>query len=215
MLGIYIPSFGRPDKLKVVADNIKSATRSKYKLYWGLEKFDKESVKAAEAIGGKIIFNTGKPTYSDALQCMYEATKEPIFLWGNDDFHFIDGWDEQPLRMMEDENVGVLGLHDGNPQTRFYSISLIRRKYIKEQSGVIDIPNRVLYPYNHNFVDDELTHTAESRGAWSFCPAPAILHQHPSFTWLGEFPTDETYKKNDSGFIEDFEKYNERIHLWS
>jgi len=94
-------------------------------------------------------------------------------------------------------------------------MSFIRRKYIEEQSGVVDMPKRVLYPYNHNFVDNELTETAQHRGAWDKCDAPCILHQHPSFTWLGEVPIDETYINNNKKDAEDNELYHSRKHLWS
>jgi hypothetical protein len=213
-LGIYIPTFGRADKLQAVADNLKENTKSDYNLYWCVEEHDTESIDKALATGATIVINTRKPTYSDALQCIYEVTDEEIFLWGNDDFYFLPNWDEQPMEMMKDENIGVLGLHDGNPKTRYWSISLVRRKYITEQSGVVDMPNRVLYPYHHNFVDDELTATAIKRGVWSHCEAPCILHQHHSFKWLGDFPHDETYAKNDKHVAIDAETYNNRIHLW-
>jgi len=215
MLAIFLPSYNRAHKLAEVAKNIEEATKSPFTLYFGLEKDDKESIKVAKKTGHKVVINTSDPSFSNAIQAIYEQSSEEIFIPANDDFLFLDGWDVEPLKMMEDENIGVLGVHDGNPATSFSSISFIRRKYIEEQSGVIDIPNRVLYPYNHNFVDNELTDTAKHRGRWAACPAPCIKHLHPSFNWLGEFPTDTTYEKNDSKFVEDSNIYNSRKHLWS
>lgn len=215
-LGIYIPTFGRPNKLQQVADNIKEATRGDYSLYWCVESFDKESIKAAKKTGAKVIINRGKPCYADALQTVYENTKEQIFFWGNDDFLFLKDWDAEPMKMMNENNeIGVLGVRDGNPNTRFSTISFIRRSYIEEQSGVIDMPNRVLYPYHHNYVDDELTGTAKKRGVWAYCTTPCIHHQHHSFKWLGDFPHDKTYAKNDANFAKDSETYYSRVHLWS
>lgn len=214
-LGVYIPTLGRANKLQAVADNLKENTKSPYKLYWCVEEHDTDSIDKALATGAKVIINKRKPTYSDALQEIYEQTDEEIFLWGNDDFYFLPNWDEQPLEMMEDKGISVLGLHDGNPKTKYWSISLVRRKYIEEQSGVVDMPNRVLYPYNHNYVDDELAGTAISRGVWAACMTPCILHQHHSFKWLGDFPHDATYAKNDKKFAEDSEMYNIRVRLWS
>lgn len=214
-LGIYIPTLGRAKKLQAVADNLKAATSSQYKLYWGVEPDDRESILAGKDTGWPVIINEGKGCYADALQTIYEHTDEPVFLWANDDFYFLPDWDVAPLEKLEkNPGIGVLGLHDGNPKTRFYSISLVRRSYIEEQSGVIDMPNRVLYPYGHNYVDDELTHTAQKRGVWDFCDAPCIQHRHPSFTWLGEFETDETYQKNDKTFPEDTLTYTNRMELW-
>ncbi len=215
MLGIYLPTYKRLHKMKVVADNIKAATRSKYKLYFGLEPDDTDSIAEAEKWGFNYVVNNDKPSYSNALQALYEATDEPIFFWANDDFKFLDGWDVEPLNMLEaNPKIMVLGVHDGNPKTSFRTISFIRRSYIEEQSGVIDMPNRVLYPYHHNYVDDELTDTAKARQVWESCPAPCIEHQHHSFKWLGDFEYDETYKKNDAGFNEDTLLYTNRMHLW-
>lgn len=215
-LGIYIPSYGRADKLAALAENIKTATEGDFQLYWGLEKRDKESIKAAEKTGYPIIFNTGESKYSDALQAIYENTDEEIFFWGNDDFYFLPSWNEGPLRVMEiNPKIGVLGVHDGNPKTRYNTISFVRRSYIKEQSGVIGIPNRVLYPYLHNYVDDELTGTAQARGVWDKYEGPCIEHRHHSFTWLKDtLPMDGTYRKNDSGFARDTETFYARRHLW-
>ncbi|MBA3678786.1 hypothetical protein H0W80_01135 [Candidatus Saccharibacteria bacterium] len=215
MLGIYIPTFGRAGKLQQVADNIKEATNSEYKLYWGVEAHDRESILAAKDTGAEAIVNTGNPCYSDALQEIYENSDEDIFFWANDDFLFLKDWDVAPLKKLEENpQVMVLGVHDGNPNTKYHSISIIRRKYIEEQSGVVDMPNRVLYPYLHNYVDDELANTAKARGVWDFCETPCIHHQHHSFTWLGDFKHDATYAKNDATFTEDSRTYNERIHLW-
>lgn len=215
VLGIYLPTYGRPNKLAAVVKNIEESTKAPWKLYWGIEPFDKESIKAAKKTGHPIILNKGKATYSDALQTIYEQTDEPIFFWANDDFYFLDGWDVEPLRMMEaDPGIGVLGVPDGNPQTSHTSISFIRRKYIEDQSGVVDIPNRVLYPYNHNYVDNELTETAQHRGVWDRSTAACIEHQHPSFTWLGEFSIDDTYTRNNLKDAEDNELFHSRRHLW-
>lgn len=215
-LGIYIPTLGRPHKLQAVADNIKAATRSEYKLYWGVEPEDRESILAAKDTGHAVILNEYGPSYSHALQTIYEQTAEPVFFWGNDDFYFLDGWDEAPMRKLSERpDISVLGVHDGNPHTKYYSMSFVRRKYIEEQSGVIGMPNRVMYPYHHNFVDDELTETAKLRGVWDWCEGPCIEHQHPSFTWLGTYATDLTYAKNDRRFVEDMNTFRERSKLWA
>lgn len=215
-LGVYIPTYGRPQKLQKVADNLKENTHGEYELYWCVEPDDRESLLAAKDTGHPVIVNKGKATYSDALQTIYEQTDEFIFIWANDDFHFLKDWDKLPVeKMTADSGIGVLGVPDGNPKTSWTSISFISRKYIEEQSGVVDMPNRVLYPYNHNYVDNELTETAQSRGAWDKSETPCIEHQHPSFTWLGEFPVDETYIRNNKKDAEDNELFHSRRHLWS
>ena len=143
-LGVYIPTYGRPDKLQAVADNVKAATYNDFQLYWGVEPEDKASIKAAQATGYPVIINKYDKGYSNTIQTIYEHTDEPVFFHGNDDFVFLKDWDKAPLEYMEEyPDIMVLGAHDGNPKTRFYTICFIKRQYIEEQSGVIDMPNRV------------------------------------------------------------------------
>lgn len=215
MLAIFIPTLHRPEKLQAVADNIKANTRLPYELYWIVESFDPESLEAAIKTGHPVFINLGEPGYSDAIQTAYELTDEPIFFPANDDFKFLPDWDVEPQKMLAaDEEIGVLGVSDGNPKTSFGSIYFVRRKYVEEQSAVVDMPNRVLYPYKHNFSDNEITETAKSRGVWAACSAPCIEHQHPSYTWLGEFETDPTYEKNNQTLSADAQVFNERVKLW-
>lgn len=196
-------------------DNLKSATKSQFMIYWGVEPDDRETILAAKDTGYPVVVNEGTPCYADAFQSIYEHSTEPVFLIGNDDFYFLDGWDVKPMEMLEKfPDIKVLGLHDGNPKTTYSSIQLIKRDYIKEQSGVVDMPNRVFYPYGHCFVDNEMTETAQKRGVWDRCDAPCIQHQHPSFTWLGEYPEDDTHRKNNARFAKDSETYHSRKHLW-
>lgn len=214
-IGIYCPTLGRPNKLQEVLDNLKENTFNNFELYWGIEPFDKASVKAAKKTGCNIIINNGKACYSDALQSIYDETDEEIFLWANDDFHFLKDWDKGPIEYLQSNpEIGVLGLHDGNPQTKYSTISMIRRIYIVDESGVMDMTNRVLYPYMHNYVDDELTETAQKRGRWAHYDGKSIEHRHHSFTWLGEVDHDETYQKSEKTFGQDTETFHRRRHLW-
>lgn len=207
-LALWCPTYKRPHRLQEVADNIKAATRSSYQLYWGCEPDDKETIKAAKATGHPVIINKGRQGYSDAMQSIYEATKEPIGFTINDDFHFPDAWDVQPMKMMKNSpQIMVLGLHDGTPHVNYMTIHLIRREYIETQSGVVDMPNRVYYPYNHNFQDTEFTKTAIKRGVWDKYEMPCINHLR--------LLSDETYVKNEATMLLDQATYFSRLHLFS
>lgn len=130
----------------------------------------------------------------------------------NDDFEFLPDWEKAPIALLEEfKALMVIGLHDGNPYTNFWPVSMWRRSYIKDMSGVIDTPNRVFYPYNHNFIDTEFTETAIKRGVWQACPAPCIKHLHPS---LVPKPSDATYDKNNATFQQDADTYSKRYHLF-
>jgi hypothetical protein len=87
----------------------------------------------------------------------------------------------------------------------------VRRSYIVEQSGVIDMPGRVNFPYRHNFVDTEFHATAAARGVFAAAPDALILHKHPDFGWAAE---DDTYRKSRAVFHLDAATFESRRPLW-
>lgn len=210
-LAIWLPTYKRPHKLQQVADNIKEATKNSYTLYFGCEPDDKESIEAAKATGAKVVVNKYEMGYSNTIQSMYEASREPFAFHANDDFLFLPNWDEAPLSMFAAPNIMMVGVKQRADDNDCSAICFWRRKYIEKQSGVIDMPNRVFYPYHHNYQDTESTLTAQKRGVWAKCDTPCIEHQHPGFTG-GE--KDETYKKNDATVHLDEQTFNSRKHLW-
>lgn len=216
MLGIYCPTYGRAHKLQAVATNIEQATKTPFKLYWGVEPDDLESIEAAKATGHTVVVNKGNKGYSDTVQTMYEQADEPIFFCANDDFFFPDGWDVRPIENLSNNpETMVLGVHDGNPKTRYYTVMFIRRLYIEEQSGVVDMPNRVFYPYQHNYQDTEFSETAANRGVWDRLEGPCIHHLNPGLSHVfGDIQNDPTYDKNNATAGADARTYDNRRHLW-
>jgi hypothetical protein len=211
-LAIWLPTYKRPHKLQQVADNIRETTKNSYTLYFGLEPEDEAGIEAAKAVqGAKVVINKYEGGYSNAIQTMYEASREPFWFHANDDFLFLSNWDEQPIKMFYTNSVDVVGVKQNQQDESFSAICFARRSYIDQQSGVIDIPKRVFYPYNHNFQDTEFTRTAQHRGVWAKCDAPCIDHQHPGFTGG---PKDETYKKNDATAGLDERTFESRKHLF-
>lgn len=216
-LAIFLPTYKRPNVLLKVARNIERNTHNPYKLYFGIEVDDAESLKVLQDNELNFYINEYEPSFSNTIQTLYEHTDEPTFMMANDDFYFTYRWDEGPINVLnQNDSIMVLGLHDGNPtNTKYSTISLTKRVYIEKHSGVIDRPGRVLYPYNHNFVDDEFTETAQARKVWEKLEGPCIIHQHPTFTWLDERnELDETYKKNDALSAVDTQTYFSRRPLW-
>lgn len=213
ILAILLPTYKRPHALQRVADNIAATTKNSYTLYFGVEKDDIESYDAALATGNKVVVNKygSEAGYSNTIQSMYEDSMEPILFHANDDFEFLPGWDEVPVSMFETESVGVVGVPQNEQDHDCSAVCFFRRKYIEERSGVVDMPNRVFYPYHHNYQDTEFTRTARSRGVWAKSEAPCINHLHPGIIG-GE--KDETYKKNDATAGLDEQTFNNRKHLW-
>lgn len=210
-LAIFLPTYKRPHALAEVAKNLETATGSQFTLYFGLEKDDYAGLDAAIATGHRAVINKYEPGYSNTIQSIYEASKEPFILHANDDFLFLPNWDLGPLSMFEREDLMVVGLRQTEGDTHGSAISLFRRRYIEEQSGVMDMPNRIFYPYNHNYVDTEFTQTAQSRNVWAKYGDLVIIHQHPGFTGKEK---DHTHKKNDETVHLDEATFNQRKHLW-
>ena len=210
-LAIWLPTYKRPHALQQVADNIKATTKNSFTLYFGVEPEDKESLKAALVTGHKVVINKGEMGYSNTVQAMYEVSKEPFWFHANDDFEFLPNWDEHAIAMFERKDLMVVGAKQRAEDTDCSAICFGRRKYIQEQSGVIDMPNRVFYPYHHNYQDTEFTQTAQFRGVWVKSDRPCIEHKHPGFTGADK---DETYKKNDATVNIDEATFNSRKHLW-
>ena len=206
-LGIWLPTYKRPHKVQEVATNIEQTTKTPYKLYFGCEPEDLESIEACRATGHEVIINKYSGGYSNTIQTIYEQTKEPVAFHANDDFLFLNGWDVPAMEYFKKHpEIMMLGAHDGTSHPSYSTIQFVRRKYIEEQSGVVDIPNRVFYPYNHNYQDTEFTRTAVMRGVWAKLENPCIEHRR--------FGHDETYEKNNATFSLDGDIYNGRKHLF-
>lgn len=211
-LAIWLPTYKRPHKLQQVADNIKEATVNSYTLYFGLEPDDEAGIEAARKVeGAVVIINPYEMGYSNTVQAMYEQSSEEFAMHANDDFLFLPNWDAQPIAMFETPHIMMVGVKQREEDTDCSAICFWRTSYIKDQSGVMDIPNRVFYPYHHNYQDTESTRTAQKRGVWAKCDAPCIDHQHPGFTGGQK---DETYKKNDATTGIDERTFDSRRHLW-
>ena len=212
LLSIWLPTYKRPHALQGVADNIKATTKSPYQLYFGLEPDDKEGIEAAAAVkGAVVVLNPYEMGYSNTIQAMYENSKEPFWFHSNDDFEFLMNWDEHPMAMFEREDLMVVGVPQNDADKTYSAICFGRRSYIDNQSGVIDMPKRVFYPYHHNYQDTEFTRTAQARGVWAGSSNPCINHLHPGFTGKEK---DYTYKKNDETAHLDQKTFESRQHLW-
>src|SRR5258706_95302 len=150
-LAIMLPTYKRPHRLAEVAQNIKDTTKNSYTLYFGVEPDDKASQEAVVAMGYQVVLNRYPMGYSGTIQSIYESSDEPLMVHINDDFEFLPNWDEHPIAMFETPQVMVVGVPQHESDKTYSAICFIRRKYIEEQSGVIDMPNRVFYPYGHNY----------------------------------------------------------------
>ena len=111
----------------------------------------------------------------------------------------------------------VVGTNDlANAQVKrgqFGTHCLIRRRYVTEHGGTADQgPGTVLYEgYDHNFVDRELCHVAQSRGVFVFARHSRVKHHH--MLWRTA-PDDATYRKALRNFRADQKLFLSRARLW-
>lgn len=211
-IDILCPTYKRPKVLQKLVNNLELTTKHPYKLWFGLEEDDRDSQAMVMTLNCEWRINKYEPGYSNTFQTLYEASKAPFLIHINDDFEFLPSWDEVPIAMFEREDLMVAGLRQHEDDFHGSAISMFRRKYIEERSGVVDMPNRVFYPYPHHYVDTEFTLTAQHRGVWAMCDVQGIKHNHYGFTH--ESP-DATYQKNDATSEQAREIFEARRHLFT
>jgi len=210
MIAIVIPTYHRANTLERVASNIWENTDCDYQLYFVVEKDDQETIEAASKIKeATIIINKYPGTHTGAANTYYETCNDPYFIMANDDFNFHKGWDTLALSKFSDK-VGIVGVNDG--MNNMTPITIVSRKYIREYSGCMDMPNQLYYPgYNHNFVDTEISQVCKKRGMWAEEPESIVEHMHWTFN---KSPIDKTYEKSHATNTQDQILYESRKHLW-
>ena len=210
-IGVIVPTFQRPTRLQAVVDNIHENTTLPHKITFVLEPTDTASIEAAKATDEEVLISKYPGNHTGAANSAYEETNAPFFIIANDDFNFHKNWDIEAMKEFEDPKVGVVGVNDGQ-SSGYTAITVVRRKYIEEQSGCMDIPNTLYYPgYNHNYVDTEFSRTAMKRNAFRACPSSVVEHMHWAF---GKNTIDPTYDKSNKTSPADNSTYQSRQHLW-
>ena len=136
-----------------------------------------------------------------------------------DDIIFVDRWLEAAVIAMADPDVGVVGTADPLwPLPDHSTHSLVRRRYVEEQSGCVDLHDTVLYPYWHGFTDHELVGVAKSRRAYVYCEHSQVEHHHPGWDGMGRVRSgaalDDTYRKGNRNHRRDTVTFIQRSEQW-
>lgn len=219
-VAVLIPTLGRPYRIGTLLTNLQSSTRIEARPYFVVEAGDEPTIEAVEAACARKIVNVGEPTYASCINSGYRATREPFLFLGADDIEFLNGWLEAALAAMADERVGVVGTFDpANPMPDHSAHSLVRREYIRQHGGCIDLQDVVLYSYHHGFTDHEFVGVAKARGAYCYCQESRIKHHHPGWDSLGRVRgghrLDKTYQKGNLNHRTDTVRFIERSRLWT
>jgi len=216
---VLIPTLGRPERVSRLLENLDATTHSPNIAYFLVERDDDATARAVEAVGARWITNEGAPTYASCINSGYRNTTEPFLFLGADDIVFVDGWLEAGLAAMNDPEIGVVGTADPYwPLPDHSSHSLVRRRYIEEQSGCMDVADVVLFPYFHGFTDHELVGVAKARGAYVYCEGSRVEHHHPGWDDMGRVrggaDLDATYRKGNRNHHADMLTFAKRSAQW-
>lgn len=216
---VLIPTLARPWRVPELLENVAATTLPPATVYFVVERDDDATIEAVGEAGASLILNQGPPSYATCVNTGYRETKEPYLFLGADDIVFRDGWLEAALAEMRDPDVGVVGTADPFwPLPDHSSHSLVRRRYIEQQSGCMDRPRTVLHPYWHGFTDHELVGVAKARGAYRYCEGSRVEHRHPGWDRLGRVrggsALDPTYRKGNRNHRRDTVTFVERSSQW-
>lgn len=217
MIGILIPTCGRPDRLGAVGRNATAATTLPHEVVFVVESDDFDSRHAAAEVG-TVILNTRSRNYAGAVNTAYQSHghRFDYLFCGSDDLRFHPGWDIKAIKWM-DEQTRVVGTNDLlNPYVaRGWHAThyLIDRRYLDDEGGVVDEgPGSFLQEaYDHQFTDTEFIGTAKARCRFRPCLDSVVEHMH---FLAGKSERDDRYDRAYAHETDDGELYDERKSLW-
>ena len=219
MIDILIPVLGRPQNAAPLVQNIHDVTQTDHQILFLCSRGDTAQIEACFATHARALvmeYPAGPGDYARKINAGFHATDNEWVFCGADDLRFEPGWDLSALKAAGDR-FDVVGTNDkANAQVKrgqFGTHNLVRRRYITDQGGTADLyPGEVLWEgYDHNFVDRELCHLAQHRGAYVFARHSIVRHFHP--LWKTALH-DQTYRKALRHFRDDQRLFLSRAHLW-
>lgn len=218
MIDVLVPVLGRARNVGPFVESFHSA-ECPGEIHFLCSPGDEEEIAACEASGKHVIvvdWEPGPGDYAKKMNLGYRSTVRPWLFLAADDIRFGEGWWTEALRVAEVEEASVVATNDmANRQVmsgQFGTHCLVRRAYVDEEGGSLDGPGHLVHEgYDHNFVDRELCHLAESRGKYAFAEKAEVLHLHPN--WRSA-RMDATYRKGTRGFREDQKIFFLRGHRW-
>jgi glycosyltransferase involved in cell wall biosynthesis len=213
-LAILVPVLNRPHRVRPLLNSIASSTPDA-EVVFVCDRADRAECEAVEDAEtdypmevGTIIRGGGyAPKINDAVR---QTVQSLVFL-GADDLDFTPGWFEQAQAHLSD-TVQVVGVNDLVRRRRRHTTHfLLTREYALKPC--LDGSRGPLHEgYAHNWVDDELIATAQSRGAYVYAPRARVKHLHP---YGGGGQDDATYRKGRASFHRDRRLFERRQQLWT
>lgn len=221
MLDIYIPTYGRHEKLPAIRTQIDEATTYPHRVFFIVERDDSKSFEMCREHHLYYILNHRSPSYAGAINSAWDCLKSDEFFAGADDLVFTSGWREAMQEKIE-QGFQVIGTADALPNQggneevargEHATHYLVLGEYIKTQGGVINSTEPVLPEvYDHNYTDREFIGTAKFRNVFTPCLQSLVIHNHYSF---GKSQMDDTYRKTIRRASADEAVYQQRRPSWN
>ena len=214
MIDILIPVLNRPARAEPLVRNIKKTTKESHHILFLCSLNDEEEIQACIATGEDVCVMTheaGPADFAKKINAGYRHTEGDFVQIGADDLRFHKGWEREALKFAD--TAGVIGTNDlHNPRVKrgYHSTHpLISRAYIEIWNGTFDHTGEIFCElYDHQYVDDELSQTAQLRDNWVFAKDSHVEHLHPYF---GDAEMDATYEKALAKSREDYRLFQIRL----
>lgn len=201
MIDILIPSLGKRDLTKVI-NNIHESTDNEHTV---TVIFEPDT--ALEELPDANIVLKECGSAAKAVNYGFKLTKEPYFIFWNDDFNAQPHWDTEALKKMSD-TVSVVAINDGNPnEVQWGTICLVKRDYINDHGGTENKGEVFHEGYGHWYVDSEFWERAMTRKMADTAPESVIIHEHPVFD---QSINSSTYQRPGKSIERDSQLYVER-----
>jgi hypothetical protein len=208
---ILVPSLGRSQRLREVAQNIHEATPEAHEILFCVG--DPESKAVLDEIGERYLDDEGETDkrYVTRMNRLirvvrYEGRGQTVF-FGSDDVRHHRGWLSEALRVM-DGGPRVVVVND--LRNRNGTQAVMHIDYTIE--AVFDAPGDVFHHgYQHNFADDEQFFTAFHRGQFARAMGSFVEHLHPVFGAPGSMAWDSTYTNAQIHWDDDAERFHSRV----
>ncbi len=216
MIDVLVPVLNRPQNAQPLVDSFRAVSQGE--IHFICSPGDEEEIEACRATGENVLivdWEPGPADYAKKMNYGYRHTENPLIFLGADDITFSPGWQMKAMAAME-ENCVVATNDQANAQVKrgqFGTHCLVSRGYVDDPGASADGPGVLIHEgYDHNFVDRELCHLAQSRGLYAFAQDSIVAHRHPLWRtarW------DSTYRKGVENFHQDRELFLKRAALWN
>lgn len=218
MIDVLVPVLDRPQNVAPLVESFLATSSPLDEITFICSKRDRAQIQACRASGQRVLVlpeESGFADYAKKMNYGYANTERDFLFLGSDDITFTPCWSEAALQVMGDTRCVVATndqLNSAVKRGQFGTHCLVRRSYVDDPGASCDGPGFIIHPgYDHNFVDRELCHLAESRGVYGFAKGSIVRHRHH----LGRTaPFDATYEKGQRNFRQDQALFLRRAHLW-